>query len=103
MMTVQSRTARPPATCEVAPLTEHPNITLAWELFLIKGKNCLCTDSVENVKYGRVFEKFVNQFLLTHFVLQTRLSHFECDVASARKRATLVLDQYFRFGVRLWE
>ena len=36
---------------------------------------------------------------LTHFVLQTRISCFEHDFASARKWETLVLDQYFRFGV----
>ena len=36
---------------------------------------------------------------LTHFVLQTRLSRFEHDVARAHKPETLVLDQYFPFGV----
>ena len=36
---------------------------------------------------------------LTHFVPQTRIYHFEHNVASARKWETLILDQYFRFGV----
>ena len=38
-------------------------------------------------------------FFLTHFVPQMRLSCFERDVASACKRETLVLDQYFHFCV----
>ena len=29
-----------------------------------------------------------------------RISSFEHDVARARKRETLILDQYFRFGVQ---
>ena len=37
--------------------------------------------------------------VLTHFVPHTRLSRFQRDVASVRKRETLVLDQYFRFCV----
>ena len=40
-----------------------------------------------------------NSCSLTHFVPQTRISRFDHDVASADKRETLVLDQYFRFCV----
>ena len=35
---------------------------------------------------------FFNQSVLTHFVPQTRLSHFERNIASVRERETLVLD-----------
>ena len=37
--------------------------------------------------------------VLTIFVPQTGISPFEHDVASARERETLILHQYFRFGV----
>ena len=40
---------------------------------------------------------FVLPQFLTHFVSQTRLSRFQRDVTSARKRETLILDYYFRF------
>ena len=40
-----------------------------------------------------------HSIFLTHFILQTRISHFERDIASACKRETLVLDQYFCFCV----
>ena len=51
--------------------------------------------------YSTAFKKILINLktLLTHFVLQTRISRFQHNVASARKREALVLDQYFCFGV----
>ena len=40
--------------------------------------------------------QYINTF---HTALQMRIYHFHHDVISTRKRETLVLDQYFHFGV----
>ena len=45
------------------------------------------------------YENDQAEAFLIRFVAQTRISRFEHSVASARKRETLVLDQYFRFCV----
>ena len=49
--------------------------------------------------YTQAWLQVVVYWFLTHFIPQMRISRFEHDVASARKRETLVLDQYFRFCV----
>ena len=71
--------------------------------FLLKPSTC----SLKEESGGTVCNQhmMISYFLpvttniLTHFVPQTRISRFDHDVASTRKRETLVLDQYFRFCV----
>ena len=71
---------------------------------LVRTFECLCVTVEKQKEAGESTDRNAKKKLgksdiAQHISHRKRDSRFECDVASARKPETLVVDQYFRFCV----